>query len=179
MLIKTFWNAVLMKHSICKHQILRMLFSCSSVTVWGKSCQKINSEVELTLLRINVSTPLKKFISPPIMAAHLKILKLLHCVKSVQIRSFCWSVFSRIRTENGEIQSISPYSVGIRENRDQKKLLIWTLFTPCFPYFPVFSQNVGKYGPEETYVFGHFSLCEIIGFKASSRNLILVFLQHI
>ena len=102
-----------------------------------------------------------------------------HCVKSVQIRSFCWSVFSRIRTENGEIQSISPYSVGIRENRDQKKLLIWTLFTPCFPYFPVFSQNVGKYGPEETYVFGHFSLCEIIGFKASSRNLILVFLQHI
>ena len=25
-----------------------------------------------------------------------------HCVKSVQIRSFFWSVFSRIRTEYGE-----------------------------------------------------------------------------
>ena len=129
MLIKTFWNAVLMKHSICKHQILRMLFSCSSVTVWGKSCQKINSEVELTLLRINVSTPLKKLISPPIMAAPLKILKLLHCVKSVQIRSFYWSVFSRIRTEHGEILRISPCSVRMWENTDQKKFRIWIHFT--------------------------------------------------
>ena len=30
---------------------------------------------------------------------------LFHCVKSVQIRSFFWSVFSRIRTEYGEIQT--------------------------------------------------------------------------
>ena len=29
-----------------------------------------------------------------------------HCVKSVQIRSFFWSVFSRIRTEYGEILRI-------------------------------------------------------------------------
>ena len=52
-----------------------------------------------------------------------------HCVKSVQIRSFFWSVFSRIRTEYGEIRSISPYSVRMRENTDQKKFRIWTLFT--------------------------------------------------
>ena len=32
-----------------------------------------------------------------------------HCVKSVQTRSFFWSVFSRIRTEYGEIRSISKY----------------------------------------------------------------------
>ena len=45
-----------------------------------------------------------------------------HCVKSVQIRSFFWSVFSCIRN-----------SVQIQENTDQKKLRIWTLFTqyPC------------------------------------------------
>ena len=30
-----------------------------------------------------------------------------------------WSAFSRIRTEYGEIQSISPYSVRMRENADQ------------------------------------------------------------
>ena len=30
-----------------------------------------------------------------------------HCVKSVQIRSFFWSVFSRIRTEYGEIHEVS------------------------------------------------------------------------
>ena len=33
---------------------------------------------------------------------------------------FFWSVFLRIRTEYGEILRISPYSVGIRENTDQK-----------------------------------------------------------
>ena len=52
-----------------------------------------------------------------------------HCVKSVQMWSFFWSVFSRIRTEYGEILRISPYSVRMQENTDQKKLRIWTLFT--------------------------------------------------
>ena len=52
-----------------------------------------------------------------------------HCVKSVKVRSFSWSVFSRIRTEYGKILRISSYSVRIRENTDQKKLRIWTLFT--------------------------------------------------
>ena len=46
----------------------------------------------------------------------------LHCVKCFQIRSFFWSVFPRIRTEYGEIRSISPYSVRMRENTEQKKL---------------------------------------------------------
>ena len=31
-----------------------------------------------------------------------------------------WSVFSRIQTEYAEIRSISPYSVWMRENTDQK-----------------------------------------------------------
>ena len=42
---------------------------------------------------------------------------LLHCVKSVQIRS------------------ISPYSGRMRENINQKKLRIWTLSTPCWLHF--------------------------------------------
>ena len=56
-------------------------------------------------------------------------MKITHCVKSVQIRSFFWSVFSRIRTEYGEILRTSPYSARTWENTDQKKLRIWTLFT--------------------------------------------------
>ena len=52
-----------------------------------------------------------------------------HCVKSVQIRSFFWSLYSRIRTEYGEILRISSYSIRMREYRDQKKLRIWTHFT--------------------------------------------------
>ena len=53
------------------------------------------------------------------------------CQKSVQIRSFFCSVFSHIPTEYGEIRSISPYAVRMRENTDQIKLRIWTLFTQC------------------------------------------------
>ena len=33
---------------------------------------------------------------------------------------FVWSVFSRILTEYGEIRFISPHSVRMRENTDQK-----------------------------------------------------------
>ena len=43
-----------------------------------------------------------------------------HCVKSVRIRSFSGPYFPRNRTEYEEITSISPYSVRIRENTDQK-----------------------------------------------------------
>ena len=54
-----------------------------------------------------------------------------HCVKSVQIRSNFWSVFSHIRTEHRKIRSISPYSVLMWENTDQILLCIWTLFMQC------------------------------------------------
>ena len=37
-----------------------------------------------------------------------------------QYSEFFWSLFFRIRTEYGEIQSISPYSVRMRANTDQK-----------------------------------------------------------
>ena len=56
----------------------------------------------------------------------------LDCVKSIQIRSYFWSVFSCIWTECGEIWSISLYSVRIQENTDQKKLRIWTRFTQWY-----------------------------------------------
>ena len=59
------------------------------------------------------------------------VVKGFHYVKSFQMRSFFWSVFSRIRTEYGEMQSIFAYSVRMRENTDHKKLRIWTFFTQC------------------------------------------------
>ena len=52
-----------------------------------------------------------------------------HCVKSVQIQGFFWSVFSCIWTDYVDLLSKWPYSVGIEENTDQKKVSIWTLFT--------------------------------------------------
>ena len=56
-----------------------------------------------------------------------------HCVKSVQIRRFFCSVFSRIRTEYGEILRI----LSLR-------------------YLSVFSPNAGKYGPEKTPYLNNF-----------------------
>ena len=61
-----------------------------------------------------------------------------HCLKSVQIRSIFWFVFSSIRTEYGDLRSKSLYSVRIQENTDQKKLRIWTLFTQCILQRSVF-----------------------------------------
>ena len=43
-----------------------------------------------------------------------------HCVKSVQIQSYFWSVFSCIRTEYEDLRNKSPYSVRIQENTEQK-----------------------------------------------------------
>ena len=43
-----------------------------------------------------------------------------HCVKSVQMLSYFWSVFSCIRTEYGDLLRTSPYSVRIQENTNQK-----------------------------------------------------------
>ena len=43
-----------------------------------------------------------------------------HCVKSVQIPSYFWSVFFPIRTRYGDLLPKSLYSVLIQENTDQK-----------------------------------------------------------
>ena len=44
----------------------------------------------------------------------------MHCVKSVQIRSFFWSVFSCVRTEYRDLLLKSLYSFQVHENTDQK-----------------------------------------------------------
>ena len=45
-------------------------------------------------------------------------------MKSIQIHSFFWTVFSCIRTEYGDLRSKSPHSIRIQENRNQKKLRV-------------------------------------------------------
>ena len=56
----------------------------------------------------------------------LLLLLLLLCFRRLSMREKCpyselfWSVFSRIRTEYGEIRSISPYPIRMRENTNQK-----------------------------------------------------------
>ena len=47
----------------------------------------------------------------------------------VLLTEFFWSVFSRMRTECGDLQSKSINSVQIWENTDQKEFQIGTIFT--------------------------------------------------
>ena len=53
-------------------------------------------------------------------------------MKSVQIRSFFWSVFSCVRNEYGDLLREPLYLVRIQENTDPKNLHIWTLFTQSY-----------------------------------------------
>ena len=46
--------------------------------------------------------------------------KYLHCVKSIQTRSYFWSVFSCIRIEYRHLFRKYLYSIWIQENIDQK-----------------------------------------------------------
>ena len=59
-----------------------------------------------------------------------------HCVKSVQTRSFSWSVLGHfscsayekhLQIKSQNLQSKYPHSVRIRENRGQKNILTWIL----------------------------------------------------
>ena len=50
-----------------------------------------------------------------------------HCVKSVPIQSFFRIEFFRTQVKYGDVRSKSLYSSRVRENKDQKKLNIWTL----------------------------------------------------
>ena len=79
------------------------------ISVLSYNLIKQTSIVLLTSVNLNVWYP-KNLIRPV----------QYHCVKSVQIRSFFCSAFSRIRTEYEEIRSKSPYSVRMRENTNQK-----------------------------------------------------------
>ena len=66
---------------------------------------------------------------------HCKIIlscSAIHFVRFVRIRSFFWSVFSHILCGYWDSLFSSLYLVQIQENKDQKKIRIWTLLTECY-----------------------------------------------
>ena len=68
-----------------------------------------------------------------------------HSVKSVQIRIFFWSIFSRIRTEY-KPEKI-PYLDGVFSSA---YFAVFGLNRRDTLYLSVFSPNTGKYEPEKT-----------------------------
>ena len=75
----------------------------------------------------------------------LFIRKILHCIKSVQIRSFFWSVFSRIWTEYGpeKTQYVDTLHTVLREAgfHDYSEAFLAHFF-PLFPFDP--TENIRK-----------------------------------
>ena len=88
-----------------------------------------------------ISACLFNYLSEILFGPHLAVTctRTCHCVKSVQMRSFFWSVLPCIQAEYEDLLRKSPYSFQIRESTDQKKLRIWALFTqsvrPCVRRF--------------------------------------------
>ena len=77
------------------------------------------------LLTNLISCFISYFTKKPLETAHACLIFCnSHCMKSVQIRSFLWSVFSRSRTEYGEMQRISRPSASFRIQSECGK--IWT-----------------------------------------------------
>ena len=114
----------------------------------------------MAIINLKKLKKLKKFLTK---AAHTFCNKKNHCIYKtylphtawkVSIFRVFWSVFSRIRTEYGEIRTISPYSVRI----------------PDTEYLSVFSPNAGKYGPGKFRIPTLFTQCHRIVQKNLQRT---------
>ena len=104
-----------------------------------------------------------------------RLIKISHCVKSVQTWCFFWAVIFSIRTEYGEIRRISPYSVRMREYTDEKKLRICTLFTQCIKHlFSIDCVNIYLFSIYFSKNFARWKKLSLIG----GVNTVFVFSQY-
>ena len=125
------------------------IFSCIRTEFGGllrKSPYSVRIQEDTVQKKLRIWTPFTQFqylaivIMRCVFRSQPNIYDGSHCGKSVQIRSFFWSVCSFVQTNYGDLRSKYPYSVRIQENTDQKKLHIWTLYTQC-----LFPKNGKRY----------------------------------
>ena len=90
-------------------------------------CKYVSTGLEsvflLKIKRASMATFLYKFCYPfsKYIFYRVKVMKSVKCGKSWEMRSFFWPVFSRIRTEDGDLLCKSWYSVRIWKFTDQKQ----------------------------------------------------------
>ena len=99
-----------------------------------------------------------------------------YCVKRVQIRRFFWSIFSCIWTEYGDLRIKCPYSVQIRENVDQEKLRIWTLFAQCV--VPLCTSSfifVGFQRPQSLWLPSHLLIIKFNLVLVTNSNCVTIY----
>ena len=99
----------------------------------------LNRRISLIIFNMSIRTSLRYYCLRFWMVPQ-SLRNIMHCLTSVQKRSFFWSVFSCIRTEYGKI--VSKYGVFSGP--------YFPVFGLTTPYLSIFSPNTGKYGPEKT-----------------------------
>ena len=130
--IQKFWIHVYFEKMNCMESQINPSFT--NISFWFNVFQYYSKICYRTLETLHKKWSFLLRISPKNLTKSVVSRRFGHifCVKSVQILCYFWSVSSRIQTEYGQIRSISPYSVQMWENTDQKKLRIWTLSTQWF-----------------------------------------------
>ena len=112
-------------------QLTESFKTCSVPKIWLGKRKNCCTWIEISLFHNNfIFILLVSLFTPPFdfwlcyLETVIYFLTKKRCVKSIQIRSFFYSLFSCIRTEYRQLRSKSAYSVRIQENTDQKKLRI-------------------------------------------------------
>ena len=101
-------NSTLFKFIFCFHSIIIFVVNCVLWNDWnGKDSKYILLEfhhfnfLRHKILRNRLRISLRDLHIVDMIKTYSNFYRLWHCLKSVQIRSFFWSVFSCIRTEYG------------------------------------------------------------------------------
>ena len=128
--LKEFWSIILQQlyNIVFSLPLTKVFLKTGNINFW---CSEIPASHKSDLMKfcfwsVNLMSIVEEDNSLKQATFEIKCYNLINhsteirCVRNVQIRSFFWSVFSRIRTEYGKIWSISPYSVRMQENTDQK-----------------------------------------------------------
>ena len=148
----TFPNSTKPGQKMCEED--QHAISCKKTFNHGHSFLRIQSDLLDGKLHSLCSDNQKNFVFIQFPVSFLKLQE--KCPYSV----FFWTVFSAIRAEYREIRSISPYSIEMRENTDQKN-----------SKYGYFSRSVTL--PKNSHFFYYPYLLTQVNTLSTQRNILI------
>ena len=116
MINRDYWRMTCLDKNLLPCQMLEVWMTCKVINTILYQAKDGNTIIFLSMTKRKVVNDYHHSRIMRFLSSKKKIIRVKHCVKSVQVLSF-WSVFSCIQSEYRKI-----------ENTDQEKLRIWTLF---------------------------------------------------
>ena len=111
-----YWRMTCFDKNLFPCQMLEVWMTCKVINTILYQAKDGNTIIFLSMTKRKVVNDYHHSRIMIFLSSKKKIIRVKHCVKSVQVSSF-WSVFSCFQSEYRKI-----------ENTDQQKLCIWTLF---------------------------------------------------